>query len=67
MDGQDEILSRDQVAELLDIEPDYVRKFLARRGVQEQRGYRRADVEPLVGYQRKQGYRTDLHGPASTS
>lgn len=59
----DELLSRDQVAELLGLDPEYVRKFLSRRGVQEQRGYRRSDVEPLIGYQPRQGCRTDLHGP----
>lgn len=61
----DELLSRDEVADLLGIDPDYVRKFLTRRGVQEQRGYRRSDVEPLIGYQSQQGRRTDLHRPTA--
>jgi hypothetical protein len=58
----DELLSRDQVAELLGKDPDYVRKFLRRRGVRHIEGYWRSEVEPLIGYQSRQGYRTDLHG-----
>jgi hypothetical protein len=65
MDQPDELLSRAQVAELLGLELDYVRKFLARRGIQEQRGYRRSEVEPLKDYERKQGRRTDLLTPVA--
>lgn len=59
------LLTRDQVAKLLGRDPEYVRKFLARRGIQEQRGYRRSEVEPLIGYQPQQGRRTDLLKPAA--
>lgn len=62
----DELLTRDEVAALLGRDPEYVRKFLKRRGVAEQRGYRRSDVEPLIGYESQQGRRTDLLQPAAT-
>lgn len=61
----DELLTRDDVAKLLGRDPEYVRKFLKRRGVAEQRGYRRSEVEPLIGYQSQQGRRTDLLQPAT--
>lgn len=53
-----ELLSREEVAEILGISPESVRSTLRRYGISEIRGYRRDQVEGLqrVG----QGRRTDL-------
>lgn len=52
------LMSRDEVAAHLGIDPEYVRKLLSRHGITEQRGYPRDAVENL---QRPgQGRRTDL-------
>lgn len=53
-----DLITRDEVAALLGISPDSVRKTLSRYGITEQRGYPRDQVLAL---QRKgQGHRTDL-------
>jgi len=54
-------MSREEVAELLGISPESVRKTLSRYGITEQRGYPREAVENLKRPGR--GHRTDLHGP----
>lgn len=54
-------MTREEVAELLGISPESVRKTLSRHGITEQRGYPREAVENLQRPPR--GYRTDLHGP----
>lgn len=60
----DDVLTRDEVAELLGVDAEYVRKLLGRRGVTEVRGYRRADVEPLIDRTSRQGRRNDLPVPS---
>lgn len=57
----DPLMSRDEVAKLLGISPESVRKTLGRLGITEQRGYPREAVENLKRPGR--GHRTDLHGP----
>lgn len=56
--NDNELMSREEVAELLRIKPNSVRDTLRRYGITEHRGYPRAEVEAL---QRPgQGARTDL-------
>ena len=52
-------MTRDEVAQLLDIKPEYVRVLMRRYGIQEKRGYPRDLVESLK--LKGQGRRTDLH------
>lgn len=56
----DPLMTRDEVAELLGVDPDYVRKLLARYGITEVRGYPRDAVEALPARRTGQGARTDL-------
>lgn len=53
------LMSREEVAQLLGIQPDSVRATLRRYGVAEVRGYPREAVEALQRPGR--GYRSDLH------
>lgn len=53
------LMSRDEIAELLGIQPESVRSTLRRYGIREERGYPRDRVEGLVRV--GPGYRTDLH------
>lgn len=65
MTADDPLLTTQQVADLLGIQPSYVRKLLGRYGVTEERGYRESLVKaiPYVGWRAGQGRRTDLYPP----
>ena len=56
----DDVLTRDEVAALLRIDPEYVRKLMTRKGIRA--GYSRASVEALArtNWRAGQGRRTDL-------
>lgn len=55
----DPLMSREEVAELLDISPEAVRSTLRRYGIHHVSGWPRAEVEALQRHGR--GRRTDLN------
>jgi hypothetical protein len=54
------LMSRDEVAALLGIDPEAVRSTLRRYGIRELRGYPREAVEREMKNYPQQGRRTDL-------
>lgn len=65
MTAADHLMSRDQVAAHLGIDPKSVRKTMHRAGIREVRGYPRAAVEGMDRPGR--GARTDLRPPPATA
>lgn len=55
-----ELMSREEVADLLGIDPESVRSTLRRYGVREERGYPRDEVLRAAQMRPRQGRRTDL-------
>lgn len=56
---QEPLMTRDEVAKFLGIQPDYVRVVMRRHGIPEHRGYSREQVQAIQ--LKGQGFRSDLH------
>lgn len=60
----DELISTDEAADILGVQPQSVRSLLARYGVKVARGYWRSEIEGLK--RTGQGRRTDLEAEGDT-